>query len=235
MKPTSSAFRVTGKSSKKEKAEINGILLPYNGSVHDYTSFHSIVLNTIGKFLLFIKCSENDLEYNNEFDTTRLKHFKDLSLGNILLCLSLVYSKCSSNASQIEKWFTLIMLNALDVFGNSDPDINKMISEQLRIFDIEDTELTNSTNYIKGIYEKSKLLYKETINRNITENIKKGKLIYIEQTGFCFIEEYIPNYNNSKCLKISNLGFDYNINDFICDQVYHIAQNRFLHLKIKDE
>ena len=209
------------------KDEVTGILMPFKGAVHEYASFHGIVLNVIGKFILFLKSSKGSKAYTNEYDVERLKYFRELSMGKILLCLTLINMKCGGYGDRDEKWKKLILLSVLDVYGASSLDVRSLIEKQLKLFDIEDMEIADSINYVADLYANTLQLYHTIRGQDLMKNIETDRLVCVNEVGFCYIEECLPNAKAPKSLKLSNLGFEYDAVDFVGGKVYNILNDKF--------
>jgi len=212
----------------KDNKEGSEILIPLDGPVHEYTSFHSIATNIIGKFLSYIQCSDREKEYANEFDQRRLREFKNLSIGLIFLSISTIYQKCKVNSDKMEKWHTLLMLNLIDVFRAQSFNFKEILMTQLRVFDLDDGSLIDTVPYLEGLYTNSNAIYESVKGSNIYISINNYKIVYIKNIGFCYIEKVIPDIKSPKCIKISNLRYMYDVNDFVCEEYYHIKRGKFL-------
>ncbi len=211
-----------------DNTEQSEILIPLDGPAHEYTSFHSIAINIVGKFLSYIQYSDGEKEYANEFDQRRLKKFKELSIGLIFLSISILYQKCQVNKDKMNKWHMLLMLNLIDVFGDQSYNFKEILTTQLRVFDLDKVSLIDTVPYLEDLYNRSKTIYDSVKGNDIYASIRDYKIVYIDGIGFCYVESIIPNINGPKFLEISNLGFEYDITDFIYEEYYYIEGDKFL-------
>ena len=222
------SYNYRTKEKAREEAEI---MMPVDGAAHEYTSFHSIAISIIGKFLSYIQYSDGEKEYQNIFDKDRLDNLKTLSVGLIALSLSMIQQKCTFNKAKFQKWHALIMLNLIDVFGQEKIDFKLVLMSQLQLFDLNEVSLVDNAKYLQDLHTRSLALYESIKSEGIRESMRRYRLVYIEYFGFCYVERGIPNLNSPKSIEISNLGFDYWEEEYIFDKIYHIESAQFLQSK----
>lgn len=210
-----------------EGEEESDLLLRYKGPLHEITSTSSIAINAIGKLLLHLNRAVGFKKYQHEFDVKQFEELQSLSQGIMLLLLSKLSIKNTFHTKK-DKWYMLLLMNMILVFKGKQVDVRKAIDTQLKMFDTLDFDLGDGPDYISSVYEKYYTLSENYREYGITNDLDGLDVVYIERIGLCTIEKSLPKYGPPKSLKISNLGFSFEDDDFTHAGLYNIERKQFL-------